>query len=171
MPRTPKPPAQRRRRNKPEPQTKVERKTAYPDPPKNLTPAGRAWWRRVWKSPVAGGWTDADRPVVERLAKIVSALSIDRDIHTSARRQLVTLSENTGVELDALEAVLRQFAGLAPTLMSEARQLEDRLGLTPLSRRRLGWDIDEPDQAGLAEQPPATVIPGRFLKAMEGGLS
>lgn len=49
-------------------------------------------------------------------------------------------------------------------LLAEARQLEDRLGLTPMSMKRLQWEIgphqilgDEEDEPGPAPDRPAKV--------------
>ena len=36
-------------------------------------------------------------------------------------------------------------------MLSEVRQLEDRLGLSPMALKRLQWVISEPSSGGLAE--------------------
>lgn len=49
---------------------------------------------------------------------------------------------------------------------AEARQLEDRLGLSPLSRRRLQWEIEPPELEAIdAPRPPETTL----LEAAELG--
>lgn len=48
-------------------------------------------------------------------------------------------------------------AELAPiTAFSEARQMEDKLGLTPMSMKRLGWDITSDEVAEQRASKPAT---------------
>jgi hypothetical protein len=39
------------------------------------------------------------------------------------------------------------------SLLSEVRQLEDRLGLTPMSMKRLQWEIAEPQEGNDQESP------------------
>ena len=41
--------------------------------------------------------------------------------------------------------VAAEKAGANAALLSEARQLEDRLGLNPKAMRSLGWEIAPPD--------------------------
>jgi hypothetical protein len=42
---------------------------------------------------------------------------------------------------------------------AEIRQLEDRFGLSPLARRRLAWEIDDPETA---VQPPNDGLQAEF---------
>ena len=43
----------------------------------------------------------------------------------------------------ALVLVGAEKAGASPALLSEVRQLEDRLGLSPLAMRRLMWEVTD----------------------------
>jgi hypothetical protein len=79
------------------------------------------------------------------------------------------------VWLDADVLVLRRLASLmdmfhsgeiTAMLLAEIRQLEDRLGLSPLARRRLQWEID---QAGdIPEKPERSKDGERWLRAVSG---
>lgn len=76
------------------------------------TAKGRRYWDKVWRSPMAITFIDADLLGLERMVWLV---------------EQIELAENTF----SLNSVL-----------SELRQLEDRFGMSPLARRRLQWDID-----------------------------
>jgi hypothetical protein len=52
---------------------------------------------------------------------------------------------------------------MAPQVLAEIRQLEDRFGLSPLARRRLQWELE---QAAAAEDGPAVNQEGRWLRAV-----
>lgn len=56
-------------------------------------------------------------------------------------------------------------ADLTVPLLNEARQLEDRLGLTPMSMLRLRWEVAA-DELGEARAVPAASRPHR-LKAVD----
>lgn len=63
--------------------------------------------------------------------------------------------------------VVRAEAPDAPaSLMAECRQLEDRLGLHPLSMLRLRWTIDSADEVAAARED-RTPEPRRRLKAVD----
>ena len=63
--------------------------------------------------------------------------------------------------------VVRAEARDAPaSLMAECRQLEDRLGLHPLSMLRLRWTIDTDDEVAAAREERAPE-PRRRLKAVD----
>jgi hypothetical protein len=52
---------------------------------------------------------------------------------------------------------------MAPQVLAEIRQLEDRFGLSPLARRRLQWELE---QAASAAAEPAASQEGRWLRAV-----
>lgn len=166
----PKHPAQRRRRNAAPAKKPVARRARRaPEPPKGLTAAARAWWRRVWASPVSGQWTDADVPQVQRLARIISVLSIEGTAQSKAAAQLRALEELLGIELDAVRGLVDAGLGLDTRMLNEARQLEDRLGLSPLARHRMAWEISDDQVPQPVAEPSAPARNGRFLRALEGG--
>lgn len=90
----------------------------------------------------------------------------------------VWASPMAAVYLDADVPALVRLAGLvdlvnrgtATTMtLSEIRQLEDRFGLSPLSRRRLQWEVSQA-AAGPAKERPAETDDGgddRFLRAVK----
>ena len=55
-----------------------------------------------------------------------------------------------------------------PRLLAEARQLEDRLGLSPLARRRMQWEVAAPEAPAAAQEQRAAGD-DRFLRVLEGG--
>jgi hypothetical protein len=110
----PKHPSQRRRRNKPPVKPRVLSSKARVKkipalPGTGWTPAGRAYWKRIWSSPMATQYLDADVPGLQRLTRLAQRAA-------------------TGE--------------LGVAALGEMRHLEDRFGLSPLSRRRLQIDID-----------------------------
>lgn len=115
MPPTPKPPGQRRRRNKDAPKGRklaVSSQKRAPELPNQGQMQERTviWWRRIWDSPMAAAWLDSDVSTLERMADLV-------DIAHKGEAS----------------------AGV----LGEIRALEDRFGLSPLARRRLQWEIDQ----------------------------
>lgn len=109
----PKPPGQRRRRNKaPKPVTlaKSPPKRAPKLPKRGLLRETVEWWETVWASPMAAVWLEADVPTLARLAGLVDRL---HQGESSSR------------------------------LLAEIRALEDRFGLSPLARRRLQWELEQ----------------------------
>jgi hypothetical protein len=75
----PKHPSQRRRRNT-GPQFKTlpaegrkEPVPELPERPGGWLPSTRDWWRRIWKSPMATEWIEADHDTLLRLAYMVDA--------------------------------------------------------------------------------------------------
>jgi hypothetical protein len=65
------------------------------------------------------------------------------------------------VRLATLNELLEQGEATAMVL-AEIRQLEDRFGLSPMSRRRLQWEVE---QAGV-EPKPVAAQEGRWLRAV-----
>jgi len=109
----PKPPGQRRRRNK---AVKAEQLPAISAKATPILPDSdgllertREWWKTVWSSPMAAVFLEADVAALARLASLVNRVHRGE---SSAR------------------------------LLGEIRALEDRFGLSPLARRRLQWEVD-----------------------------
>jgi hypothetical protein len=74
----------------------------------------------------------------------MAALYQDADVHVVRR----------------LAVLLDEFAAGERRHASEMRQLEDRLGLSPLGRRRLAWDLAQ------VTPPPAAEVPDRGADAV-----
>lgn len=137
MPRAPKPPGQRVRRNKDQKQWRGLPAGGRQGKPPALPPkrpgwlkATRAWWATIWASPMAIAWLPADVPALVRLARL-----IEYDLRGDGEKET----------------------------WSEIRQLEDRFGLSPKARRLLMWEVSntpgqtpdepapEPDREPLAD--------------------
>jgi hypothetical protein len=52
---------------------------------------------------------------------------------------------------------------MAPQVLAEIRQLEDRFGLSPLARRRLQWELEQGDKE---KTEPVADQEGRWLRAV-----
>lgn len=157
----PKPASQRRRRNKPAVAAKLSpapRGRRAPTLPAadTLLAETRAWWRMVWKSPMAAHWIEADRPAVVRLAHLQDLVA--RELRGwSDRGQIGDLVRDE--KRDDLVRVQLAGAMVSVALLAEMRQIEDRLGLTPMARKRLQWEMD--DEAPAAAKAPADEVAAR----------
>jgi hypothetical protein len=119
----PKPAGQRRRRNAVNPPVSlpvVGRKGRPPKPHTDIEwgTVARAYWAALWSSPMATVYVKADEFALTRLCGLVD----ERDRFQRGQ--------------------LERFDGDA-----EIRQLGDRFGVSPLSRRRLQWEIEPADPA------------------------
>ncbi len=159
MPATPKPPGQRRRRNKGQSdwqQLPAEgRKGEIPEPrtERKLGDIARQYWETLWTSPMAVTFTDADIQPLSRLAVLVD----DRARSESGDGLIEIVESNYS---DEVEVVVGRFAG-----DGEIRQLEDRYGISPLARRRLQWEIKQGEVVDMPTRKPGS---GRKLRAVEG---
>jgi P27 family predicted phage terminase small subunit len=139
----PKPADQRQRRNKrdigtlpPVPKAQlvsIESARIVPKPPDGLLAITKAAWESFWLTPLAQLITPADRPALDRLFGLYDEL--DR-IWRYARKHRVTAGA-------AGQDVLNPLYKEADTLRSEVRALEDRFGLTPMARLKLGVKFGE----------------------------
>jgi hypothetical protein len=159
----PKPAAQRRRRNAPTAGAAVlegpQRRAPKLPGSKELLASTRSWWRTVWASPMASRWTPADEPALVRLAHLKDLT--DRELRGwTVRMQVGDLEHDEN--RPGLVRVVLAGAMVSVQLLAEMRQLEDRLGLTPMARRRLGWELPgEDDQAASADAPPDELAAAR----------
>lgn len=77
-----------------------------------------AWWNAIWKSPMAGEWLESDVVgLVYRTAELL------QDFWTA------------------------DDAGSRVAVEARIAKNEERLGLSPIDRRRLQWEIEKGDQA------------------------
>lgn len=136
MPRLPKNPATRQRRNRAAtratlPSEEERAHVRIPPLPKKGA-AGRtwheltrAWWNDIWRSPMAAKWLRADWHGLYRLAAMVDRFWFSPD----------------------------------PKAHGEIRLHEQRYGLTPLDRWRLQWELRDPAEKADAAQPaPAAPV-------------
>lgn len=137
----PKPDAQRRRTNAPLANTlrlpASGRRGPAPEPPAGLLPDYRKVWVDLWSTPQAVAW--------ERLGwnRVIG-------------RYIMLLQK--------VEASLENGKPSA-LMLGEVRQLEDRIGLTPMSMLRLRWEVDVEDEVADQRQKPRK--PRRRLKAVD----
>lgn len=129
MPRLPKPPGLRQRRNRVAtrailPSVEESKKRKVPALFKRDSPGERwhpkvlGWWRAVWKSPMAAEFLESE--VVGglyNLAELQQAFWTSKDV-----RQMIAIA-------------------------AEIRQEEARFGLSPVDRRRLQWEIERGREA------------------------
>ena len=91
----------------------------------------RAWWRRVWASPMASEYIETD---VDGLARL--ALLIDDYYKATDPKQ-------------------------RKELMQEIRLQEARFGLSPVDRSRLQWEIAKGDEASRRRRPAQSEGPSQ----------
>lgn len=139
----PKPVDQRRRRNAPTANTV------------KLPPEGRVGETPTWPLPGSAPstwdelWSTPQAAAWERLGwtRVVA-----RYVH------ILTLCESP--------------ESMTAALLGEARQMEDRLGLTPMSMLRLRWEIAADEVAEKrAEKTPSKTTARRRLKVADGGVA
>lgn len=108
------------RRNKPASKTliKQQNRPTVPTLPTGTRwyPQVREWWKRAWSSPMATQWADADRDAMF-LALMLQQQFWDPETSASTRNQTA----------------------------AQLRAIFDQCGLTPMARKRLGWEIAAPD--------------------------
>jgi len=161
MPATPKPPGQRRRRNKGQSDWQQlpadGRKGEIPEPrtQRELGEIAQQYWDTLWTSPMAVTFTDADIQPLTRLAVLVD----DRD-RSESTDGLIEIVESNYADAGEIEVVVGRFAGDA-----EIRQLEDRYGISPLARRRLQWEVKRGE---VVDMPQRKSVSGRKLRAVDG---
>lgn len=85
--------------------------------PVDWHPRTTAWWTRVWASPMAAEWLDADVPGLELVAELWD------DFYKST-------SPSLRVKVSA-----------------ELRLQERRFGLAPMDRRSLQWEVERAEDA------------------------
>ncbi len=133
---TPKPPAQRVRRNAGQagwrtlPPAEPFNPPVLPTKSPTWLKSTRQWWRTLWASPMASTYLAADVPALIRLAEMV-------------------------------EARARGTLGASETIAMTA--LEDRFGLNPKARRALQWEIAQAEQAeskNVGKVPTLRVVDG-----------
>jgi P27 family predicted phage terminase small subunit len=104
-----------------------------PDAPKGLLPATRRWWSAFWESRIAEMVEPSDIPAVTRLA----TLRDERErCYRSARKNRLVAGYQGAAVLNPLYKHMQ-------ALDSEIRQLEDRFGLSPMARLKLGVQFGE----------------------------
>lgn len=127
-------PERRQRRNARAEISLSPRTVPPPEPPENLLPEVLDAWHAYWRSDLSGLVVDdTDLPALVRLFRL-------RDQQARASQSAV---DDPLVEGSQGQLVLNPSARLAGSLESPIRQLEDRFGLTPEARLRLGVSLGQ----------------------------
>ena len=105
----------------------------------------RAWWRRVWQSPMASEYLPTDVDGLGRLALLVDEFYSD------------------------------PVGKAAKELLAEIRLQEARFGLSPVDRSRLQWEVAKGEEAERKRRPPqqqpeiSAADPRSVLGVVKGG--
>lgn len=135
-----------------------------PTPPKGLTRDAVAVWRSFWRSPLGGAVDYAgDGPALRRWITLVSNRdALLAQFGPGEWDEPLTVMGSTG------QTVLNPLLKFEERLSREIMQYEDRFGMTPLGRMRLGIAIGQAAESldglrkRLTSTPPkrADVAPG-----------
>lgn len=135
-----------------------------------LGEAGSAWWAWAWKTPQAAAWSAGDLVVVARRAGIEDDLAARHDAPTLDVAELLDLEPfYRTAELEWLLRTIHRLATGKTTLDREARELDDRLGLTPKGFAALRWSIEKTDQPAAAAKPKSSTAKRSRMKVIDGG--
>jgi P27 family predicted phage terminase small subunit len=99
-----------------------------PAPVKGWLATTGASWVRLWSSPLAQVYDVTDLPALERLFDLLDR----RERYVRAVRHKPMVEGSQG------QPVAHPLARQVPVLDAEIRQMEDRFGLTPAARLKLG---------------------------------
>ena len=99
-----------------------------PAPPRAALLATKKAWGAFWKAPTAALVLDSDHPALERLFGLYDEL--DRIWRAARKRRLVDGSQG--------QPVINPLYKQADALRAEILALEDRFGLSPMARLKLG---------------------------------
>lgn len=145
---------ERRRRNQPTiPTTKLPargRKGRAPNPPQwvELGEAGTAWWSWAWRTPQAAAWSIGDHPALARRASLEDDLAGIRQVDNLDIAELLRIDpDDRSKELEFIIRSLHSLAANKLAIAREARELDDRFGLTPKALAALRWTIVEEEPA------------------------
>ena len=108
-----------------------------PTPPRGLRAPGKAVWRLVWLE--AGVWlADADRPIVERLARLVDELALYHAALVKHGAVIEELLVSPRGEVVGTKRVANPAVKMLHDAGVELNNLASAIGLSPASRARLG---------------------------------
>jgi Phage terminase, small subunit len=93
----------------------------------------RESWAELWSSPLAGQFRPTDVPALKRLFAYRSQLAEAQDRYAEEPTALGSMGQ----------PVLSPWAAEVHRLEATVQKLEDRFGLTPMSRLRLGVTYEE----------------------------
>ena len=113
-----------------------------PDAPSgyDLGTQGRQWWAWAWRTPQAAAWSAGDLYVLARRASIEDDIKAIDAADMSVDLELLA-------DVEGVKEIAQQFQRLKGivsgrlAILREARDLDDRLGLTPKGLAALRWKI------------------------------
>jgi hypothetical protein len=156
----PKDDASRRRRNaptiSPTELPSAGRRGVLPKVPRGyaLRECGSAWWEWAWATPQAAAWNDGYLYAVLRRAVLEDDLDAIRRVDSGSFDELLDSTEDdTRRQIEWVVSTLRAICGSELNLMKEARELDDRLGLTAKSFAQLRWQLADPAVKPAAATP------------------
>jgi hypothetical protein len=172
-PRGPLPDPNRRRRNAPTipttnlPASGVKKRAPKPPAWMQLGPAGLAWWKWAWRTPMAAGWSSGHAVAIARRASLEDDMAIIGEVDS------LDILEIDDVEtLAVARRIIGRLAALCVgriAICREMRELDNQLGLTPKGMAALRWTI----VADVVQEPakPGTVsdIAGRRARLLASG--
>lgn len=147
------------------------RKGPVPKVPKGyaLRECGQAWWEWAWRTPQSAAWNDGYLYAVLRRAVLEDDLDAIRRVDSGSFDELLDATEeDTRRQVEWVVSTLRAICGSELNLMKEARELDDRLGLTAKAFGQLRWQIKS-DEAKPAASAPASRSRRAGLVVHEGG--
>ncbi len=138
-----------RRRNAPTIPTTTLPASGYagkkPTVPKEirLGKAGRAWWAWAWKTPQAAAWSPGDLYALARRASLEDDVAALETIDDLDLAELLDVPETTDAlrRLTEILQRMRALTGGKLAILKEARELDDRFGLTAKALAALRWKI------------------------------
>lgn len=114
----------------------------------DLGAAGQAWWSWAWRLPQAAGWSSGDLFALARRASIEDDL-VALEAGDFDLAELLGMDDD-GDRVRAVEVIIRKLKAMAGgkvSLMREARELDNRFGLTPKGLADLRWTIKATEAA------------------------
>lgn len=106
---------------------------AVPRAPKGLRKELKQAWKDYWESDVARASTDVDLPLIRRLFRLRERFEVAMEVAEKAP----AVKGSTG------QIRVSPFMDMATQLNTQILRIENELGLTPLSRARLGIAVGE----------------------------
>ena len=125
-----------------------------PKPPRGLRAPGKAAWALVWTE--AAGWlADADRPIVERLARLVDELAIYHAALVKHGAVIEELLVSPRGDVVGSKRVANPAVKMLHDAGVELNNLAAAIGLSPASRARLGLKAPKGRRVAAVERKAA----------------
>lgn len=143
------------------------RKAPVPDPPAEyyLGTSALDWWGWAWRTPQACAWDDGALFAVARRAQLEDDLFTIENIDLDLDFLIGEEPDEAAQHLTFLIGKLKALAVGKLAVAREARELDDRLGLTPKGLAALRWKI-VPDEATEDAEPKRKATRGRALRSV-----